>query len=85
VINQTTVDCYVCERLAVTNHEPLMGSKYRQLSIDYNLRIPVCAECHKKMHDDADFNEIYQKEMQRRFEEGFDHATWMKIFGRNYL
>jgi len=37
------------------------------------------------MHDDADFNEIYQKEMQRRFEEGFDHATWMKIFGRNYL
>lgn len=79
------IACHVCTRPAVTLHEPLMGNKYRSLSIDYNLRIPVCEICHAKMHKDARFNAIYQIEMQQQFEKEFSRELWMDIFARNYL
>ena len=78
------IPCHVCRRPAVTYHEPLMGNKYRQLSIDYDLRIPVCEICHDMFHKKPETNEPYQIEMQEKFEASQDFETWMEIFGRNY-
>ena len=79
------IPCHVCTRPAVTYHEPLMGSKYRQLSIDYGLRIPVCEECHSIFHLQPETNEPYQIEMQEKFESKYTRDKWMIVFGRNYL
>lgn len=78
--------CYHCKtRQATAPHEPLMGSKYRKLSIKYGLVIGVCDECHKLLHADDSINTIYKREMQERFEAEYSHDEWMKVFGRNYL
>lgn len=85
IINQDEY-CYHCKcRIAVAPHEPLMGSKYRKLSIKHGLVIGVCDPCHKLLHADDTINEQYKQEMQRIFEEKYSHEEWMKVFGRNYL
>lgn len=78
--------CYHCKvSLAVAPHEPLMGSKYRKLSIKYGLVIGLCDSCHKLLHADDNINTVYKKEMQELFESKYSHEEWMKVFGRNYL
>lgn len=85
MINYESDYCYICEGIAVEYHEPLMGNKYKKLSLKYGLSIPVCRKCHKKMHDFAEFNKKYQKIMQTDFEKKYSHSEFMKVFGRNYL
>lgn len=78
--------CYHCKCRPVTApHEPLMGNKYRKLSINHNLVIGVCDECHRLLHSDDKLNTVYKQEMQRIFEREHGHEEWMRVFGRNYL
>lgn len=80
----------ICYRCGGTNlvslHEPIMG-KNRKLSIEYDLRVPLCFDCHRLAHDEPNqtFNNSLKVEMQKKFESENPNLDFLKIFGRNYL
>jgi hypothetical protein len=80
----------ICYRCGSTNqvslHESLMG-KNRKLSIKYDLRVPLCFNCHRLAHDEPsqEFNRELQRQMQIKFESEHPNESFIKIFGRNYL
>ena len=77
--------CQICGDYGhLDNHEPLHGSKYRQLSIKYGLQLKVCRMCHMGLHAKPELNDKYKVVMQARFEREYGHDEWMKVFGRNY-
>lgn len=76
--------CYICGGIATDSHEPLMGNKYRKLSIKYGLQLRLCRPCHRLLHDKPELNKKYQKEMQCKFESEHGRDEWMKVFGRSY-
>jgi hypothetical protein len=84
-MNYNNEGCAVCNLKPTENHEPLMGNKFRQLSIKHGLRVKLCNSHHRYAHSFASFNQELQRDMQRRFEEKNTREEWMKIFGRNYL
>lgn len=70
----------------VALHESLCG-RNRQASIKYNLRIPLCFNCHRFTHDEPsqEYNNSLKVEMQRKFEETHTREEFIKEFGRNYI
>ena len=83
--------CFKCEALAsqkkITLHEPLMGAKYRNLSIQYGLRVPLCADCHEEIQIESsqEYNKYLQILMQEKFERENPNKRFLEVFGRNYL
>ena len=78
--------CFECDRPAAHTHHLIFGSKNRQNSEDYGLTVRLCPECHRRLHDqDEQMAMRYRKMGQAAFEYRYDHETYMKIFGRNYL
>lgn len=84
--------CFKCKRekpyVAMSMHEPLMGAKYRSLSIKYKLQVPLCLpDCHDYVQREPsqEYNLYLQKLMQQKFERENPHLSFLKIFGRNYL
>lgn len=76
--------CYVCGKEKNHLHEVYEGTK-RLLSMKYNCVIPLCWECHYKIHNDRCFALIYKKECQLKIEENITREEFIKLFGRNYL
>jgi hypothetical protein len=84
--------CFKCGALAsqkrITMHEPLMGAKYRNLSIEYGLRVPLCQPgCHELVQEEPsqEYNKYLQILMQQKFERENPDKSFLKIFHRNYL
>lgn len=79
--------CYRCGGTnSVSLHEPIHG-KNRKISIKYDLRVPLCFNCHRLAHDEPNqtFNNALKVEMQKKFEIEHPELDFLKIFGRNYL
>ena len=76
--------CIICGKPKDHLHEIFFG-KNRINSIKYKLIIPVCFECHSKIHNDI----ILQKEWfikgQTKFNEVYPDLDFVEIFGKNYL
>lgn len=43
--------CILCKRKAVTLHEIIPKSKLPKTWNTFGNRVPVCADCHRKIHD----------------------------------
>lgn len=69
--------CYICSRPACEWHHILHGSD-KWLSEKYGLMIPICRECHNRVHHYiGDYDRKLKEEAQRQF--------LIEIFGRCYL
>lgn len=70
----------------VSLHEPLCG-RNRQLSIKYDLRVPLCFTCHRFAHDEPsqEYNDSLKIEMQRKFELANTRDEFIHKFGRGYI
>ena len=83
--------CFKCGReepwWTITMHEPLMGAKYRQLSIKFKLQVPLCMDCHELVQREGsqEYNKYLQVLMQRKYERESHERTFLEEFGRNYL
>jgi len=45
-----TFRCVECKAQTQTLHEIFFGTHAREISVEYNLQVPLCAECHMKPH-----------------------------------
>ena len=69
--------CYVCGARADEIHHVLHGPD-KKLSEKYGLMVPLCRECHNKVHHQGgEFDRILKQDAQR--------AYLIKVFGRCYL
>ena len=54
-------------------------------SIKYGLFIPVCEECHRKCHKDADLIDSLHKKGQLLFTRNYPELEFTDVFRGNYL
>lgn len=70
-------------------HHVMFGTADRKLSEKYGLKVYLCPEHHRTgkeaVHRDKDVNDAVRRMAQRVFERMYDHDTWMRAFGKNYL
>ena len=76
--------CYICGAKKTHIHEICFG-KNRLNSIKYGLVIPVCFNCHVKIHNDINLQEEHHKIAQKKFNEVYPDLDFVEIFKRNYL
>ena len=72
----------------MSKHEPLMGHKYKRLSEQYGLSVPLClpdCHCYVQTEPTQEYNRYLQQLMQRKFERENPKLSFLKVFGRNYL
>lgn len=76
--------CYLCRLKKDHIHEVFYG-RNRANSIKYGLFIPVCEECHRKCHKDADLIDSLHKKGQLLFMCNYPELKFADVFRRNYL
>lgn len=76
--------CIICGRKREHIHEVFYG-RNRKNSMIYKLCIPVCCDCHRKMHSDTNLQEKYHKKGQALFNETYPDLDFQDIFKINYL
>lgn len=83
--------CYLCgkyvsaERGNRNIHEVFFGSANRKKSITWSCCVPLCIECHNRVHHDHDVDWKLKQECQKRFEELYGFIKFTEVFKRNYL
>ena len=91
-------NCYLCELLygdmfkrAAQEHH-IFGAANRGKSEKYGLKVRLCYEHHgakgdKDVHrpDKNDYGKLLKQIAQKKFEAKYDHETFMREFGQNYL
>jgi len=76
--------CYICGRYRTDLHEILYG-KNRINSIKWGFVLPLCRNCHQKMHADRALTEYWIKKCQKYFELFHTRDEWIDTFKKNYL
>ena len=75
--------CYLCGRKKDHLHEVFFG-KNRINSMKYGCVVPLCSNCHYKVHHNINIDMQLKKQLQKKFEEIYSD-DFIKIFRRNYL
>lgn len=76
--------CILCGRKRKHIHEVFYG-RNRKNSMIYKLCVPLCSDCHRKMHTNTKLQELYHKKGQVLFHETYPDLDFQEIFKINYL
>lgn len=78
--------CYLCGRRKQHLHEVFFG-RNRQLSMKYGCVVPLCFNCHEKVHNDYATDLKLKQECQKRYMKYYevDEEAFIKTFRSNYL
>jgi hypothetical protein len=78
--------CYITGRTDHLDKHHVYGAANRKLSDIYGCWVWLTHEVHMNAHQrQPEILLQIKRECQERFEELYDHETFMKVFGRNYL
>ena len=75
--------CYLCGRKKHHLHEVFLG-KIRIKSMKYGCVVPLCSDCHYKVHHNIKVDTKLKEKCQKKFEETYND-NFLEIFRRNYL
>lgn len=76
--------CIICGKSKDNLHEIFFG-KNRINSIKYKLVIPLCFECHFKIHNNINLQNEWHKKGQLKFDEIYPNLDFIEIFKKNWL
>jgi len=76
--------CELCTRPADHRHHVFMAAN-RKWSEQYGLVACLCWACHRTAHSDRETDLRLKRKYQAIFEQQYDRALFMRVFGRNYL
>ena len=76
--------CIICGKTKDHLHEIFFG-KNRLNSIKYKLVIPVCWECHIKIHNNINLQKEWFIKGQLKFNEIYSDLDFIEIFKKNWL
>ena len=83
--------CFICNRwesdyLQIEMHHIFEGRGRRQISDRYGLVVPLCKECHYKVHHNAALMQMLHEAGQTKAEAwGMSREEFINLFGKNYL
>jgi hypothetical protein len=85
-IMQDSKYCYITGRTDHLDKHHVYGAANRKLSDIYGCWVWLTHEVHMNAHQrQPEILLQIKRECQERFEELYDHETFMKVFGKNYL
>ncbi len=88
LIKPAEKECFICgNTLDLEVHHVYYGS-LRQASEKHGMLVTLCPLHHrggKGVHFDKKLDLYLKQHYQRAFEEVYNHARFMQIFGRSYL
>ena len=84
IITNDLSHCFVCGMRKQHLHEIFYG-KNRLNSIKHGMVIPICFNCHTRIHNDIDMDLYYKKLFQKEYEKTHTRDEFISIFYRNYL
>lgn len=76
--------CIICGRPKQHLHEVYFGNN-RQNSMKYGCVIPLCMNCHNRIHKDHELDLYWKKKGQVAFEHTYPDLNFLSIFYKNYL
>lgn len=87
MIDRDWMPCYLCGKTATETHHLLSGTANRKIADRYKLTIPLCADCHRKAHDDPKLNRLLKRYGQEKWmiATGGTVDEFIKEFGKNYI
>lgn len=77
--------CYLCDSTCKLTWHEIYRGRNRTNSMKYGLCLRLCLNCHDKYQDDKDFNDMWHKKGQTKFNEVYPDLDFIEIFKRNYL
>ena len=77
--------CYVCGAMACKKPHQIFNEANDTKSEEYGLMMPICCECHYKIHNVPGKMTETKQFGQRKFEEHYPELDFLKIFGKNFL
>lgn len=78
-------DCFFCGKPKTDIHEIFYGNANRQKSKDWGMCLPLCRECHRKVHASKAARLYTQYCGQKRFEQLYGHEKFMEVFKKDYI
>lgn len=84
IITHNLDKCVICGKKRDNLHEIFFGAGKRQLSIKYGCVIPLCYQCHIRIHKDSVLSIIWKVKCQEMFEKVYPNLDFLEIFGKNY-
>ena len=86
-IIQSDKECFICRKADVLHQHHLLAGSYRQSAERFGLKIYICPECHRQIHDNEAQMQIY-----RAFAQGYAmaHYDWtvdefISHIGRSFI
>ena len=78
--------CYICGSKAIQYHH-IFNASARGKATEDHLWIPVCFNCHVKIHNERSqrLNYSLKRDGQLKYEETHTHQEYMDRYGKNYL
>lgn len=71
--------CYNCKKPKNNLHEVYEGI-YRNTSMQYGCVLPLCTNCHYKIHHDYEFKIYYKRLMKKKFKEVYPELNFNELF-----
>lgn len=59
-----TYYCFECGSFTSSLHELIFGNLYRQISIEYNIQVPLCVDCHHQYHHSPEKYDLRDKALE---------------------
>lgn len=85
IIVSDLTKCIECGKNSVQIHHCLYGNKRKQCDEDA-LVVPLCHECHRRLHDeDGELANKYKKIAQAKYEEKHTREEYLERYGKSYL
>lgn len=78
--------CYICGREALQYHH-MIGAHNRKHATEDGLWIPVCLECHIRIHNEHSqrLNYRLKEEAQSAYEQTHSRDDFRRRYGKSYL
>ena len=76
--------CYLCGLPKQDLHEIYFG-KNRVNSMKWGCVVPLCRNCHNKVHNTHEVDIMLKQKCQLRFEQIYHDVDFLDIFMKNYI
>jgi len=78
--------CYLCDSTYQLTWDEIYKGRNRQKSMQYGFCIRLCLNCHRRINEDYDYINHWQKKAQNYFETHYgSREDFLSEFYRNYL
>lgn len=86
-ILQNEKKCFICgKQTELDCHHCLSGSSNRKNSEEDGLKMWLCRDCHRKVHNNRDIELQIKQLAQRRWEEEYgDRQDFISRYGKSWL